>query len=120
MIWCPCGQRHETLAEAVSHTQPGESVFVGPAVTRKEADMTLAHAIEAWNRRDSSGLDVYEATHPGINVGPDTDAYRWAASQVMAFLADVQEQKRFASPTELMLLAEGIERGPAGALGKTR
>ena len=74
--------------------------------------MTLAHAIDAWSRGDSTGLDAYEATHPGINVGPDTDAYRWAASQVMAYLVDVQHFRRFFSPTELMALANRIEAGP--------
>ena len=75
--------------------------------------MTLAQAIDAWSRGDSSGLDAYEATHPGTDLGPDAHAYLWAASKVLAYFAYLRREERGGWPTELMLLAEQIQAGPA-------
>lgn len=29
VIFCPCGQTHETINEAASHTRPGDSIIIG-------------------------------------------------------------------------------------------
>ena len=29
MIQCPCGQMHETIAEAASHARLGDSIIIG-------------------------------------------------------------------------------------------
>lgn len=72
----------------------------------------LENALRLYLEGDSSGLEAYERTYPGIDVGPETQGYRWAADQVLAFAMLIGQGTRYGTPTELMLLAKQITAGP--------
>lgn len=74
---------------------------------------TLQSALDAWLQGDSTLLQAYERTHPGTDIGPQTQAYLWAAAQVKAFVVYLQSGLGLSgAPTELLALAEQIAAGP--------